>query len=73
MGDMFPKKMDKLLSVMLNGFGITDDILITGFDELGRDHNMTLDNVLRISRQANLKLNKDKCLFRCTSIPCLVK
>ena len=46
-----------------------DDILIAGFDELGRDHNATLEKVLRICRQANLNFNKDKCLFRCTNVP----
>ena len=51
-------------------YGITDDTLITQFDNLGRDHDATLIiKVLRICRQANLKLNKDKCLFQCTSIP----
>ena len=28
-----------------------------------------LDKVLQIWRQGNLKLNKDKCLFRCNNIP----
>ena len=50
-------------------FGITDDILIAGFNELGRDHGATLNKVLRICKQANLKLNKDKWPFRSTSIP----
>ena len=48
-------------------FGITDDILIAGFDDVGRDHDATPDKVLRIHRKATLKLNKDNCLFRCTS------
>ena len=38
-------------------------------NEQDKDHDATLDRVLRVCRQANLKLNKDKCLFRCTSIP----
>ena len=50
-------------------FGIADDILIAGFDDMGRDHDATLISVLRICRQVNLKLNKDKCLFQCTCIP----
>ena len=44
---------------MLNVFGIADDILIEGFDVLDRELNGTLDKVLRIYRQANLKLNED--------------
>ena len=34
---MFQKKKDELFSVMPNIFGITDDSLIAGFDEQGRD------------------------------------
>ena len=41
---------------MANVFGIADDILIAGFDDLGIDHDETLEKVLRICRQANLKL-----------------
>ena len=51
------------LVFMSNAFGTADDILITEFGHLGRDHDETL------SRQSNLKLNMDKCPFRCTSIP----
>ena len=50
-------------------FEIVDGILIAGLDDMGRDHNATLNKILRLCRQANLKLNKDKCLFWCTSIP----
>ena len=48
-------------------FSIADDILIAGFNEIGIGHNATLDKVPRICREANL--NKEKCLFRFTSIP----
>ena len=50
-------------------FGIADGILIAGFDDLGRDHDSRFYKVLRICRQANLKFNKDKCLFWCTNVP----
>ena len=66
---MFQKKLDGLLSGMPNVFTIADDILTAGFDELGRDHDVTLDKVLRICRQANLKLHKNTCHFTCNSIP----
>ena len=48
---------------------IVDDILIACFDEHCKDYDETLDRVLRICRQANLKLNKDEVSFRCTNIP----
>ena len=43
--------------------------MIAGFDEWGKDHDETLENVLQAYTQANLKLNINKYLFRCTSIP----
>ena len=63
------KKTDNLFSGMLNVSGIVDETLIVGFDEQGSDHYAILDKVLWVCRQANLILIKDKCLFRCTSIP----
>ena len=61
---MFQKKIDELFSGMPNVFSIADDILIACFKEQGRHHYATLDKVLGICRQTNLKLNKAKCLFR---------
>ena len=48
---------------------IADDILIAGFDKHGRDHNTIMEEILWICKQSNLKLNKGKYLYRCTSIP----
>ena len=50
-------------------FFIVDDILIVGFNDRCRDHDATFNKVLRICRQASLKVNEDKFLFWCTSIP----
>ena len=66
---MFQKKIDKLFNGLPNVFGIVDDIFIVGLDELGRDHNETVDKVLQTCREVNLKFNKENCHFRCTSIP----
>ena len=49
-------------------FGITDDNLIVGYNELSRKHHKTVDKVLQICRKANLKLSKEKCHFRCSRI-----
>ena len=46
-----------------NVFGIADDISVAGFHELGRDHDATLDKMLRICRQTNLKLTKISVFF----------
>ena len=54
---------------MPNVFSIADDILFAGFNEEGKDHNETFDKVLWVCKKVNLKLNRDMCLFTCTSIP----
>ena len=61
--DMFQKKKDEFFSDMSNVFSIADYILTAGFKELGRDHDVTLDKVLRICRQVNLKTKKDKQMY----------
>ena len=54
---------------MPNVFGIADDILVIGYADDGRDCDETVYKVLQRCREVNLNLNKDKCHFRCTSIP----
>ena len=60
------QKTDKIFKDLPNVFGITDDILVVGYDRDGKDHDDTLQGVLQVYRQVNLKLNKDNCCFRCT-------
>ena len=59
---MFQKKIDELFSGMQNVFSTADGIFIAGFNKQGKDHNETLDKVLRVCRKANMKLNKRMCL-----------
>ena len=59
----------KFFNDLPNVFGIADDILVIGYDKDGMDHDEAVYNVLRQCQDVNLKLNKDKCHFRCTSIP----
>ena len=54
---------------MPNVFGIVGDILVVGYNDNGRDHDGTVCKVLQRCSEVNLKLNKDKCYFRCTSVP----
>ena len=54
---------------MPNVFGITDDIVVTGYDENGADHDAAFHKVLQQCEEVNLKLNKEKCHFKYTSIP----
>ena len=54
---------------MPNVFGIVDDILVAGYEADGKDHDKTVWRVFQRCGQVNVKLNKDKCHFRCTSVP----
>ena len=67
--DMFQKKIHELFNGMSDVFVISGDILFICFNKQGKDHDETLDKELGVCRQANLRLNKDKGLFRYTSIP----
>ena len=67
--DMFQRKIDEIFKDMPDVFGIVDDILVAGYKADGRDHDETGQRVLQRCRQVNLKLNKDKCHFMCTSVP----
>ena len=53
---------------MPNIFGIAGDILLTGYNNNGADHDAVVHKVLQRCEEVNLKLNKQKCYFRCTSI-----
>ena len=61
---MFQKKIDKLFNDISNVFDIADDNSNCRFDADSRDHDVSSEQVLCKCRQANLKLNKEKCLFR---------
>ena len=67
--DMFQCKIDEIFNDIPNVFGIADDILVIGYDKDGTGHDKTVYKVLRQCQDVNLKLNEDKCHFRCTSIP----
>ena len=66
---MFQQKIGEIFNDLPYVFGIADDILVVAYDSDSKDHDDTLQNVIQICRQVNLKLNKDKCHFRCTSVP----
>ena len=65
----FQRKINKIFNDIPNVYGIADDILVIGYNKDGADHNKAVYNVLSQCSYVNLKLNKDKCHFRCTSIP----
>ena len=59
-GDMYQCKIYKIFSDMPNIY-----------DENGTDHDTAEHKVLHRCEEVNLKLNKEKCHFRCTYIPSL--
>ena len=63
-GDMFQHKTGEIFKILPDVFGIADDILVVGYDTDGKDHDEMLQ---QICRWVNLKLDKEKCHFRCTS------
>ena len=70
---MLQRKIDEILKDLPNVFGITDDILVVGYDRGGKDHDEPLHRVLEVCKQVNPKLNKGSNHFRCTQIPFLGK
>ena len=65
---MFQCKIDEIFSDMPNVFGIADNILVIGYNKDEVDHDTTVHKVIQQYEEVNLKLNKEKCHFRCTSI-----
>ena len=68
-GNMFQRNIDEIYKDMPSVFHIVDDILVAGCAPDGKEHDKTVWRVLQRCRQVNLKLNKDKYHFRCTSVP----
>ena len=64
-----PKETNNILKDLLDVSGTAD----VGYDDDGKDHDITVCVILQICGKENLKLNKDKCHFRCTSAPSLGK
>ena len=64
---MLQCKIDEIFNDIPNVFVIADDILVIGYDKDGTDHDEAVCKVLMQCQDVNLKLNKEKCHFRCTS------
>ena len=66
---MFQHKINEIFNDMSNVFSIADNILVIGYDKDGADHDEAVYKVLKWCQDVNLKLNREKCHFRCMSIP----
>ena len=58
---MFQYKQTKYSMTCQTFFGITDDILVIGYDNDGTDHDAMVCKVLQRCEEVNVKLNKEKC------------
>ena len=63
-----PEKIHKIFKELPNVFGIADDFIVVGYKADSKGHDQRKQRVLHICRQVNLKLNKEKCHFRCSSV-----
>ena len=52
---MLQCKKEEIFSDMLKIFGITDDILVIGYDENGADHDAVVHKLLWTCEEVNLK------------------
>ena len=68
-----PKNVSKVFKELPNVFGIVDYMLIAGYYDSGLDHDRTLCRILQICRKEQPEHKKNKCYFRCTSVPSLRK
>ena len=62
--DHRPSCFPKLFSSLV----IVYDILIVGHNDGGTNHDIKLCRFLQICKKVNLKVNKDKCHFRCICV-----
>ena len=64
--EIFQRKISELISGLDGVDAIMDDILIYGRDR--QEHDQRLDQVINRIESAGLKLNREKCVFRKTSL-----
>ena len=64
--EIFQRRMSQIVSGLPGVVCLLDDVLVFGSTE--KEHNTRLHEVLRRLERAKVTLNKDKCLFKQTSI-----
>lgn len=64
--EIFQRIMEQLMAKIDGAFCYLDDVIIAGKDEI--EHDRRLENVLKVFKENNLTLNKDKCKFRLEQI-----
>ena len=74
--DVYQYKVDSHLESIQNCMAIADDIIIFGFRDDGKDHDVMVRQVLDKAKAVGMRFNPSKCQFRKTSVkvfwPCTV-
>ena len=66
--DVYQYKVDSHLESIQNCMAIADDIIIFGFRDDGKDHDVTVRQVLDKAKAVGMRFNPSKCQFRKTSV-----
>ena len=70
--ELFQQRLDQNLEGLDGVHMIADDILITGKGKTEadacKDHDRNMTNLLKRCRERSIKLNRDKCEFKCEEI-----
>ena len=67
--DVYQYQIDQTFEKVKQCTGIADDLIISGFDDNGDDHDKTLREVLNIAKTTSMHFNPDKCIFKQKKIP----
>ena len=62
--DVYQYKVDSHLEGIKNCMAIADDIIIFGFRDDGKDHDVTVRQVLDKAKAVGMRFNPSKCQFR---------
>ena len=66
--NIYQYKVDSHLKNIQNCMAIADDIIIFGFRDDGKDHDVTVRQVLDKAKAVGMRFNPNKCQFRKTSV-----
>ncbi len=61
--------MDELVADIPNVHAIADDILIVSYKEDGSDHDDAVRQLCQAAQKANMRFNKEKCIFHAMQVP----
>ena len=70
---MFQRKIDELFHGLPNVFGIAYDVMTSGFDDVGGDHNEKVDKVLKYGEKPTCNSRKTSFISDAPALPSLGK